>query len=108
MNEVSAQAGNQLPASEFPLSGAVSLTITYFFSNLNLDVDNIPKPVSDALIGLAFDDDSQVVDLHVLKRDRNADLTFESMTPILRRGLDSYDSLLHIVIEEVLEPEVVR
>ena len=49
--------------TEAPVAVPVSVTITYFFDDTPVDVDNIPKPILDALKGLVFRDDSQVYDL---------------------------------------------
>ena len=37
---------------------AIVETITYFFDGAALDVDNIPKPILDALKGVVYFDDS--------------------------------------------------
>jgi hypothetical protein len=43
------------PAGELPATGQVMLTVTYFYENeSSMDIDNIPKPISDALKGLAY------------------------------------------------------
>ena len=43
--------------NESPFAGEVTVTITYLFDSVNsasLDVDNIPKPILDALKGLVY------------------------------------------------------
>ena len=47
--------------------------VTYFFDDTPFDVDNIPKPILDALKGLVFRDDSQVYDLLCRKRNFGID-----------------------------------
>ena len=44
---------------------AVIFQITYFYSVDRLDVDNIVKPIQDAIIGLAYIDDGRITDLIV-------------------------------------------
>jgi Holliday junction resolvase RusA-like endonuclease len=48
--------------------GDVMLQITYFYDAVIMDVDNIVKPIQDAIIGLAYVDDDQVTDILVRKR----------------------------------------
>ena len=45
---------------EQPFVGDVMVTITYLYNrrSINIDVDNIPKPILDALKGLVYSDDS--------------------------------------------------
>ena len=54
--------------TEVPVAVPVLVTITYFFDGTPVDVDNIPKPILDALKGLVFRDDSQVYDLLCRKK----------------------------------------
>lgn len=49
--------------------GWVMLQITYFYDSDQMDVDNIVKPIQDAIKGLAYKDDKQVSDLLVRKRN---------------------------------------
>ena len=50
------------------------VVLTYYFKDESrsesLDVDNIPKPILDALSGLVYADDRQITDLVCRKRDR--------------------------------------
>lgn len=49
-------------------TGAVMLQLTYFYDSIEMDVDNIVKPIQDAIIGLAYIDDNQITDVLVRKR----------------------------------------
>ncbi len=71
-------ADEQLPSKDF-----VVLTIIYFYDTIDMDVDNIPKPISDALNGLVYIDDKQITDCIVRKRDTNSELTFKNSSQLL-------------------------
>ena len=58
------------------LTGAVSVTMKFFFhepkkagvyKTSRPDIDNLAKAILDGLNGIAFTDDSQVVELHLYK-----------------------------------------
>lgn len=49
------------------------------------DVDNIAKLVLDALTGVAWDDDTQVTDLRVVKRDRKRGAREETRVYVIRK-----------------------
>ena len=89
-----------------PFIGEVMVTITYFYYGAALDVDNIPKPILDALVGLTYSDDSQVSDILCRKRDRNRDLTFQNPSPILLASLQRPEQFLHIVVANAPSLEV--
>ncbi len=82
------------------------MTITYFFENVDLDLDNIPKPILDALKGLVYNDDSQITDLICRKRERNRDMQVLNASPILQESLDRPGQFLHISVSEAQSGEV--
>ena len=82
------------------------LTITYFYDNVSMDVDNIPKPISDALQGLIYDDDEQVTDVLCRKRNRN-EFRVKNPSSILADGLKRGNEFLYIVVNEAPEQEVI-
>jgi Holliday junction resolvase RusA-like endonuclease len=63
--------------SELPSTEPVMVSITYFFDGVDFDVDNIPKPILDALKGLVYVDDRQVTDLICRKRRHSDDLAMD-------------------------------
>lgn len=62
-------AAQERRRGESPDDGWVSVTIAYYFLQDDLDVDNIPKPILDALNEVAYNDDRQVRELCCSKRD---------------------------------------
>ena len=82
------------------------VTITYFFKDTWLDVDNIPKPILDALKGLVLVEDSQVTDLLCRNRDRNRDLQFQNPSSLLAETLGQSEQFLHITVVDALSLEV--
>ncbi|MEH1887236.1 RusA family crossover junction endodeoxyribonuclease [Nostoc sp.] len=88
-------------------TGLVMLQITYFYDSDQMDVDNIVKPIQDAIKGLAYEDDKQVSDLVVRKRNLSGNFRIENMTPILAEGFARGNEFLHIVIIDAPNQEVV-
>lgn len=52
-----------------PLDGALSVTLNIYRDRKTGDIDNRIKPVFDALNGIAWTDDKQIVELHVFRWD---------------------------------------
>lgn len=90
-----------------PHDGTAAVTLTYFYDEMPMDVDNIPKPVLDALIGLVYHNDSQVTDILCRKRKLDPRLSIPKRSPILRLALDHGSEFLHVVIEEARDMEVI-
>ena len=89
-----------------PFAGEVMVTITYFFKGEALDVDNMPKPILDALNGTVYADDAQITDLVCRKRDRNRDLQFQNPSPVLVETIGRSEQFLHITVTEARSLEV--
>ena len=62
------------------VDGALAVSITHLFDRAELDVDNMPKPILDALKGLIYSDDAAVTDLNC----RNATLKTTPKYPMPR------------------------
>ena len=92
--------------TEPPYTGEVKVAITYFFDHPLIDVDNVPKPILDALKGLVYADDCQVTDLLCRRRDLNAELQFHNPSPVLFPMLGRPEQFLHIVVTSALSQEV--
>ncbi len=84
------------------------LTIMYFYeSEPSMDMDNVPKPISDALKGLVYLDDQQVTDVLCRKRNLNSNLRIESLSGVLAEGLSRGSQFLYILVEEAPNQEVI-
>lgn len=56
-----------------PLDGDLILTLSFYIKNRNHgDIDNLIKQISDSLIGIAYQDDKQIKEIHAyLWYDKN-------------------------------------
>jgi crossover junction endodeoxyribonuclease RusA len=101
-------AAQHWPAGELPASGQVMLTVTNFYeSESSMDIDTIPKPISDALKGLVYLDDEQVTDALCRKRSLSSNLRIENPSSVLAEGLSRGNEFLYIVVEEAPDQEVI-
>ncbi len=95
------------PAAEVPVVGSIMLTITYFYENISMDVDNLPKPISDALKGLVYVDDEQVPDVLCRKRNRRSVFRIENPSNVLNDGLRRGNEFLYVVVAQAPDQEVI-
>ena len=105
--EVKTEAKNHWPEDALPVDHSVMAKITYFYEGVStpIDVDNISKPILDALIDVVFEDDSQVTDLLCRKR-RSKNIRVESSSDILLEQLDQKNEFLFIVVQDAPDQEV--
>ncbi len=64
----------------------------------SLDVDNVPKPILDALKGLVYVDDKHVIDVVCRRRNLADDLRTQNLTSLLVPRMSGTDPFLHIAI----------
>ncbi len=100
-------AESQWPPEEFPHMEQLIIKITYFYDEVSMDVDNIPKPISDALNGLVYFDDEQFTDNYTRKRNLNDELIIENPSTVLASGLSLETEFLYIIIDEAPNQQVI-
>lgn len=57
----------------FPSGKTIAVTLTWYRSARRGDLDNRAKVALDALNGIVWDDDAQIVELHLYRKDRPKD-----------------------------------
>ena len=106
-DEVRRVAEQYWPAGELPATGPIMLSIAYFYENASMDIDNIPKPIADALKELVYLDDEQLTDVLCHKRNLTNSLRIENPSGALGEGIDRGHEFLYIVVEEAPGQEVI-
>ena len=74
------------------------ISVVYVFDSTPLDVDNIPKPILDALKGLVYCDDSQVTDLICRVRNWHGSLRAAMPSSAFDEFLRDYNQFTYIRI----------
>ena len=92
---------------EPPFMGEVAVTITYVSSRARLDVDNIPKPILDALTGLVYADDRQVADLLCRRKSLEPNLRIRNASPLFYESFRAGEQFLHVIVSNAPVQEVV-
>ncbi len=98
------QAASAPWSSHGAVAGDVAVAINYFCSDPwadrrdSLDVDNVPKPILDALRGIVYIDDKQVIDVECHRRNLHDDLRWDGATAVLYPHMSRTDPFLHILV----------
>ncbi|MEH2063000.1 MAG: RusA family crossover junction endodeoxyribonuclease [Nostoc sp.] len=106
-NTVRQEAEKYWSSEQKTATGLVMLQITYFYDSDQIDVDNIVKPIQDAIKGLVYVDDNQVSDLLVRKRNLLGNFRIENMTSTLAEGFTRGNEFLYIVVIDAPNQEVI-
>ena len=79
-------------------NGPVCITLVYLYDEAALDIDNIIKPIQDALVGLAFPDDSLVTDAVIRRRQLRGTFDLSVVSPVLIEGFECGDEFVYVHI----------
>ena len=104
VKEAASDAGDWMPSS---FDGLV-LRVAYFYVDTPAaDLDNIVKPLQDALKGVAFGDDIQVVDLTASMR-RKGERDRVPMAALLARAFEGGSDFVYVAVDLASAIEVFR
>jgi Holliday junction resolvase RusA-like endonuclease len=95
------------PRGEKPAVGPVRVGITHVFATVSIDLDNLAKPVRDALKGIVLEDDEQVRELTMRKQELDQIARIQTFRPLLLEALERGEEFLHVLVEEATDQEVV-
>jgi len=93
-------------ADDVAIQDNVCVTITYYYDGDSPDVDNIIKPIQDALNGVVFVDDAQVVETKSRKKSINGSYQIRGVSSLLLDAFSDGDEFVHIKVSEAPNPEV--
>jgi len=92
-------------SSHLPADGLVCITLVYLYDEVALDVDNILKPIQDALVGLVFSDDSIVTDAISRRRQLGGTFDLSRVSPVLIEGFEYGDEFVYVHIADAPSQE---
>jgi hypothetical protein len=98
-NEVRLAAQAKVPPGALLEGGPVKISITYYYEGDTPDVDNIIKPIQDAVIGVVFHDDDQVEETKSWKRALDGSYQIKGASAVLLQAFSQGVQFLHIRIE---------
>lgn len=74
-------------AANFGYVGPLSVTLAYFCAALGVDIDNIVKPILDAMKGVVYCDDRQIVQVESIAIETADAARIRNTTPAIAKGL---------------------
>jgi Holliday junction resolvase RusA-like endonuclease len=81
-----------------PLDAAVGLQVTFYRESELGDVDNLLKPIQDALQGIAYHNDRQISDVSSRRRDIDKAFKVRYMSPALATAFSNGRQFVHIEV----------
>ena len=82
-----------------PLSDDLAAFVTYYgVGGWHLDLDNMAKPILDAVTGVVWSDDKQLVDIHPARRELDGLYYLRGISEALAKGFVSDGAFVHMKI----------
>lgn len=79
---------------------ALRFTIVYLCESSPADIDNIIKPIQDALVGLVFEDDSLVSDVDSHRRFLKDPIDITNLPPLLIGGVANGSECVYVRVSD--------
>ncbi|MDF2189842.1 RusA family crossover junction endodeoxyribonuclease [Paraflavitalea sp. CAU 1676] len=86
------------PAGDPPSGEQLTIIVTNFYENAAPDVDNIVKPIQDALIGLVYNDDDQLTDSITKKRNITGSFKVKGLSRAMADGFMMNADFVHVKV----------
>lgn len=84
---------------ESPLDVELAVSVTYFEPGTwKLDLDNMVKPILDAITGVVWIDDKQLVDIHPARRDLDGYYRIKGISPVVAEGFIAGEPFIHVKV----------
>ncbi|WP_425391190.1 RusA family crossover junction endodeoxyribonuclease [Ekhidna sp.] len=96
---VGTAAQNVLPTGFSPLADRLQIVITYYYEGETPDIDNIIKPIQDALIGIVYVDDNQIADTRSRKREIDGSYTVRNVSLPILQAFSNGSEFIHVKID---------
>lgn len=96
---VGTAAQNALPAGFTLVTGDLRIVITYYYEGTTPDIDNIIKPIQDALIGIIYADDNQIADTRSRKKEIDGSYTVRNVSLPILQAFSNGTEFIHIKID---------
>ncbi len=84
----------------------VALKLLYLYDEAALDVDNILKPIQDALVGILLEDDSVITDVEIRRRWRRTTFSLNAVSPVLAAGLALGREFVYVALSDAPAQDV--
>jgi crossover junction endodeoxyribonuclease RusA len=91
-------ASKYWPITNPPEADELTIIVTNFYEIATPDVDNIVKPIQDALIGLVYNDDKQITDCYTRSRKITGPFKVKGLSRALADGFVSNKEFIHVKI----------
>lgn len=97
---VRSEAASFWPLGLPPLGEDVRATLVYLSDEAPVDIDNIVKPILDAIVGLVLIDDDQVSELRAYRRSRIGHFDITTLPPLLIAAIALGQEAVFVRVDE--------
>ena len=105
IEEVRRQAKKQWNRPAPLADEAFSLILVFLYESDPIDVDNIIKPIQDALVGVVYPDDQLLTDVHSHRRLISDTLSFASLPPTLATAIKNQKECVYLQVQAGPAPQ---
>lgn len=102
---VRSEAARVWAGSAIITTSELQLSLVYFYESDPVDIDNIIKPIQDALVGLVYSDDLLVTDVDSHRRPLLGTFELTSLPPLLFDGVIRQQECVYVRVRDATRIE---
>lgn len=103
-NTVFRSAVSQLGLDFEPFEVRLHVSVDHYYIGGTIDLDNLAKPLLDALKGVAYTDDGLIDSLHLRRFDLDLGVTFSEPSADVSKALETERDFVIVQINELISP----
>lgn len=100
---VAKEAAKVWPTGSPLFGGNLRVTLVYLANDAPADVDNIIKPIQDALVGLVYQDDESVSDVDSHRRLLTQPIDVTDLPVLLQHGVATGEECVYVRVSEAAD-----
>jgi hypothetical protein len=82
-----------------PSNASLQFSVTYYYEDVPVEMEDIVKPIMDALIGLVYNDNSQITEITQSRQNLYSSFRIPDLSPTLADGFGRGCEFLHVQID---------
>ena len=100
---VNNEAAKTWPVNALPFVGDLRVTLVYLAAHDAADVDNIIKPIVNALVGMVYQDDFAVCDVDCHRRFLSDPIDMTDLPLLLQAGVVIAHECIYVRVSDAIE-----
>ena len=84
-----------------PYNGRMHVELTHYYIGGTIDLDNLAKPMLDAIKGIAYEDDGPIDSLHLKRVDLESGTPISIVSGAMADAIEANRDFVHVLVQQL-------